>query len=217
MRDRKQRKGFSLIELLIAIVVLAILGAITITAGSAAQQRARVTSAMTVFDDYKAAFNTAIMDHPGLVNDREDTWLLPDGSGDGSAYTSVEAFKRLVGYMNKSLSEEQKLVVSADGKYYESVGNDPWGGKYVLLEYPEVNGLTYWDPTTATAKASMRISIWCTGCDSDIVVPDATGVSTVRDYSKGIVIVDAAGDITSQTHGASDESIPFLDGKIHIK
>lgn len=218
MKGRKARKGFSLIELLVAIIVLGILGAITIVAGSAAQQRARVTSAMTVFSDYKTAFNTAVMDHPGLVNDRENTWKGSDGTGDGSTYTSQEAFKRVVAYMNRALSENLQLELSEDGKYYQSRGNDPWGGKYVLLEYPEVEGISYWDPTQVGSRNSMRFSIWCTGPDSDIVVPDANGIVTVRTFSIGIAIVDAAGDITFQTHGAQDgDQKPFTDATIHIQ
>ena len=94
MRKKQSRKGFSLIELLVAIVVLAILGTITITAGTSAQRRARITSAMTVFSDYRSAFNTAIMDHPGLVNDREELWVGPDGTDTGVMYTSMWSLER---------------------------------------------------------------------------------------------------------------------------
>lgn len=216
MKRQKARKGFSLIELLVAIVVLAILGAITITAGTAAQRRARVTSAMTVFDDYKSAFNTAVMDHPGLVNDREDAWTAPDGTGTGTTYTSKASFDRLVGYMNNSLSNDLQLTWNVDG-YYESKGNDPWGGKYVLLEYPGSDRTEYWDFSTFDNKAALRLSIWCTGPDSDIIVPDVTdGNVTVRDHSVGITIQDVSGNISSETHGSTTESKPFLDSKIHI-
>lgn len=218
MRKKQSRKGFSLIELLVAIVVLAILGTITITAGTAAQRRARVTSAMTVFSDYRSAFNTAIMDHPGLVNDREELWVGPDGTDTGVMYTSKEAFKRLVGYMNSSLSADLQLVPSADGPYYESKGNDPWGGKYVMLEYPDIpGGLSYYDPTQPHSKATICMSIWCTGVDSDIIIPDENGLVTVRDFSVGIAVMDHAGDLSSETHGSTDVSKPFLGATMRLK
>lgn len=213
--ERKKRKGFSLVELLVAIVVLGILGAITITAGTSAQRRARITSAMTVFDDYKAAFNTAVMDHAGLVNDREDAWN--EALNSGLTYSSKEGFARLVANMNRSLSTELKLVWNDTGKYYESTGNDPWGGKYVLLECPSDAATDmYWDPTQPANKAAMRMSIWCTGIDSDIIIPES-GVVKVRDISVGIVIKDEAGDLSYVTHGASDEALPFIDNIIHIQ
>lgn len=215
MKRQKARKGFSLIELLVAIVVLAILGAITITAGTAAQRRARVTSAMTVFDNYRLAFNTAVMDHPGLVTDREDAWVAPDGTGTGALYTSKESFDRLVGYMNRSLSLDLQLTWNADG-YYESSGNDPWGGKYVLLEYPGSDSPDYWDFSTFDNKAALRLSIWCTGPDSDIIIPDGDNCVLIRDHSVGIAIQDVSGNITSETHGSTTEVRPFLDSKIRI-
>ncbi len=216
MKCRK-RKGFSLIELLVAIVVLGILGAITIAAGSAAQQRARITSAMTVFDDYKSAFNTAVMDHPGLVNDRLDTWTAPDGTGIGATYSSKDAFARLVANMNRALSTELKLTWNDTNKCYESTGEDPWGGKYVLLECPsDATTDDKWDPTTTDNQAAMRMSIWCTGIDPYIVVPES-GVVTVRDISVGIVIEDKAGNLNYTTHGAQDGLKPFTDNIIHIQ
>lgn len=238
MERRKARKGFSLIELLIAIVVLAILGAITLVAGSSAQKRARITSAMTVFDNYKAAFDTAVMDHPGLVNDRLDNWVWKDESVSPAVerpYNTVQAYKRLVGLMNKSLSDELKFVPSADGRYYESVGTDPWGGKYVLLEYPVVGDVSYFDPTQANSQASLRFSIWCTGLDSDIIKPDAASAPSttdpalsaealarivgwvrVRDYSVGITLNDTAGNFSYVTHGSNDGPYPYTDAYIPI-
>lgn len=221
MKKKKARKGFSLIELLVAIVVLAILGAITITAGTAAQRRARVTSAMTVFSDYRTAFNTAMMDHPGLVKDRWNTWVGADGTETGQNYDSKKAFSRLIGYMNLSLSNDLKLKWNDTG-YWESNGTDPWGGHYVILEYPTVpadaDGLgaeDLYDPTTYPNQPTMCLSIWCTGPDSDIVIPD-NGLVEVRDFSVGIGIKNSSGNISYLTHGASDEKLAYTGATIHI-
>lgn len=221
MRRKKARKGFSLVELLIAIVVLAIIGGITIVAGTSAQKRARITSAMTVFDNYASAFNTAVMDHPGLVNDRADAWAASLAPSDAVPYSTLGAYSRLVGYMNKSLSDELRLVPSEDKTHYESVGNDPWGGKYVLLEYPEIGGEVF-DPESSSNQATMKISIWCTGLDSDIIPPKSDTPITnydpveIRDYSVGVVLMDRAGDITKETQGSVDEDPPFLGATIPI-
>lgn len=231
MKYTRKRKGFSLVELLVAIVVLGILGAITITAGTSAQRRARVTSAMTVFDDYKNAFNTAIMDHAGLVNDREDAWT--EAMNNGMTYSSHEGFARLVGNMNRVLSNELSLVWNDTGKYWESVGNDPWGGKYVLLECPVDTDVSsdkeyYWDPTQAQNKACLRCSIWCTGNDPHIIVPEA-GIVTIRDISIGISLryetlyqdpttgVRRETGIHYTTHGAQDGDMPYIDQTIHVQ
>lgn len=230
MRKQKARRGFSLIELLIAIVVLSIIGAITAFAGISAQRRARITSAMTVFDNYKNAFNTALMDHPGMVNDRYDDFTAKDGSLAGTVYTSVSAYEKLVGLMNRSLSDELQLSLNSSGLYYESAGEDPWGGKYVLHCYPEKEGVTdYWyfgedgstDPSRQALaianKSTMRVSIWCSGLDSDIILPDSDGRIIIRDISVGIGLVDEAGTFTYTTHGGSDNVLAYKDHIIRSK
>ena len=219
MRDGKSRKGFSLIELMIAVVVLGIIGAITVTAGTSAQKRARVTSAMTVFDNYKAAFNTAIMDHPGLVTVQDESYRAEKGHDTVTHnYVPVAAFESLVGYMNRSLSDDLKLELEPGGKYYQSHSEDPWGGKYVMLAYPEdpASSFNQWDfQNDRGNRSTLRLSIWCTGPDSDIIVPDTTsGEVEIREISVGLTLVDSAGTLTAVTHGGEDGTMPYLGWKI---
>ncbi len=223
---KKSRKGFSLVELLIAVAVLGILGAITFVAGSSAQRRARVTSAMTAFDDYRSAFDTAIMDHPGVVTDRSDLWEkgTAEGGAPGAQYTSKDAFANIVQLMNKSLDDKLTLEWDDGLKAYASRGEDPWGGKYVLLEYPEKVGdnifdLTKTPPDTGAYRATMCFSIWCTGPDAGIVDPSDPAVSvntSVSDGSVGCTYMDKAGDLISEMHGAQDGELPFTGSVIHF-
>lgn len=214
--NKKHRKGFSLVELLVAASILSLLGGALLVSGMSAQHKARITSVMTVFDDYSLAFRQACMLHPGIVNDREKAW-----GSNGSSYSTSKGMERIVKYMNESLSEQLKLVLSADGKYYESVGNDPWGGKYVLLEYPDTSGLpggkSYYDPTTVDSFASMRVSIWCSGANKDITTVDGSGFSSVSEKDVGCTLVNVAGDLSFDTHGLDDSSCPFTGAKIKIK
>lgn len=220
MKHNKKRKGFSLIELLVAIVVLAILGTITITAGSSAQRRARVTAAMTVFDDYKNAFNTAILSHAGLVTDPEDAWK--ESITGGTAYSSKNSYARLVKNMNDSLSPDLKLVWN-DAGYWESAGSDPWGGKYIMLEYPVDPADDKWSLQATEAywedignRASLRCSIWCSGIDPHIVIPES-GTVEVRDISVGMVMRNDAGTITFKSHGATNGELPFEGNIIYVQ
>ena len=70
------RKGFSLVELLIAVVVLGILGAMLIAAGTAAQNKARVSVASNDIDSVRNAVYTAFMMKPQVMQytDNTDNW-----------------------------------------------------------------------------------------------------------------------------------------------
>lgn len=213
---RKKRSGFSLIELLIGVVVLGILGALMLSSGGSAQNKARVTAAMTGFENYSTAFNTAMMTHPGIATDRWDAWK----SDGGVSYTTKDAMSRIVTYMNQNLSEELQLVWSDEKHCYASKGTDPWGGNYVLLEHPVVLdesgvpiGLGFEPQELSPA---MRFSIWCTGPDAEIATPSGT-YSTVRDYSVGCAYSCVAGNVTNILHGASDGALPFVGATITIK
>ena len=104
-----------------------------------------------------------------------------------------------------------------------------------MLEYPVVEGVSYFDPNEANSQASIRFSIWCTGLDSDIVKADPSsapttvtpalssdaltrivGWSRVHDYSVGITLNDTAGNFTYATHGSNDGPYPYTDAYIPI-
>lgn len=106
------RKGFSLVELLIAVVVLGILGAMLIAAGTAAQNKARVSVASNDIDSVRNAVYTAFMMKPQVMQytdstpnwarmivenintELDENWqwtLLEDKSADGTTNTNFKS------------------------------------------------------------------------------------------------------------------------------
>lgn len=206
MKKQKARKGFSLVELLIAVVVLGILSAIAINTGTTAQKRARVTAALTGLSDYETAFTTAVVTHPGVMGDREEAW-----GTDGSSYTANEAFKRLVFYMNESLEADLQLVWNPLTNCFESQKGDPWGGKYTLTEYPLPEGETDgYDPTTGSGLKAMRVSIWATGNDAGIIAKKVISADSV-----GVGLTYQGGNVSTHYHGVNDE-YPYTDWRLNI-
>lgn len=206
----RRRLGFSLVELIIAIVVLAILGTITFAAGSSSQKRARITAAMTVLDDYESAFETAMLNHAGIANDRKAEWTNNSGA---TGYSSERAFSRLVEEMNKALSADKQFKWDSANKYWVSTGTDPWGGNYLLLEHPTA---TYWDASVEANKATMSCSIWASGADDNIRTP-VDGHVTVTTDSVGMAIISKQGTITKETYGDINGPKSFTGNTIHVQ
>lgn len=202
-KQKKQCKGFSLVELLIAIVVLGILAGMLINSGVSAQRKARITAAMTVLRDYDAAFSTACLTHPGLMSDRAEAW-----GDDGTGYTTKAAMERVVGYMNDSLEPSSQLRWDDTNQRYESVGDDPWGGKFVLTEFPlESDTASGYNPLEvgSVAESAMRLAIWATGVDASIEAE-----KKVNKVSVGLALEYRNGYTQSYFHGV-DEQYPYID------
>ncbi len=197
-KQKRKRQGFSLVELLIAIVVLGILAGMLINSGVSAQRKARVTAAMTVLRDYDAAFSMACLTHPGIMTDREEAW-----GADGTGYTTKAAMERVVTYMNESLEASSQLRWDDTNQRYESVGEDPWGGKFVLTEFPlETETSSGYNPleSGSVAESAMRLAIWATGIDASIEVE-----KKVSKVSVGLAMEYRNGFTQSYFHGVNDE------------
>lgn len=182
---RKTRSGFSLVELLIAVVVLGILAMMVLNSGSAAQYKARVTTAMSALENYQTAFNTVVLENPGVMKDREEAW-----GDDGSGYTTKTAMERLVIKMNKLLDEKLVFVWDNVSNYYRSTSTDPWGGYYILMEFPHPEGdNSGYDPTAGIGLSAMRCSIWASGVDENVVMQHKVSENSIGCtflYQKGI-------------------------------
>lgn len=203
----KRRHGITLVELLGVMVVLGILSIIAVGGVLSSQESARETTASSAISAYNDAFTTACITNPGIVSDR---YVIVSGGG---TYGSQEGFKRLVKYMNEVLEDTLDLHWDDSLKCYTSAGSDPWGGKYVMLEYPtgSASGADYSDPAAAGNEAVMACSIWCTGNTDDILVG-----KSVTDDCYGIGLVFTGGLGSSQYQRFNDQ-FDFTDCPLEFK
>lgn len=183
---RRRVVGTTLIELLGVMAVLAILA--TVAAGGVlfAQEKARISSAETSISAYRDAFISACSAHPGLVGDREAAW-----GADGSAYTSERGLQKLVIYMNEYLDGALALSWDPTNRYFKSFGTDPWGGYYILTDFPRVPGGTnYYDPTVPGNEGIVSASVWVTGNNDSILLDQVVGE---KSYGACLVFKDGLG------------------------
>jgi len=130
----KQRKGFTIVELLIVIVVIAVLAAISIVAYNGIQQRARNSQAATVIQAYKKA----LLQY-ATINQAYPTALsacLGDDYPETGVYTAVNnraCFRTnsTGGILNTSFNNEIKPFLGGKTPTPNNTvfgdGSTPWG------------------------------------------------------------------------------------------
>lgn len=198
--------GMTLVELLGVMAVLAILAAVGIGGIMSAQTRARETSVATALSAYEDAFVSVFATSPGVAKDRSNNWI------DEATYTSEEALKRLIHHMNQALDDQLDLRWDSSLKCYTSYGTDPWGGNYVLTEYPILaDGTSYFDASAAGNEARMCVAVWATG-NNDAVKQTKTIMEDC--YGVGLMFVD--GTATALYQGLNDE-YNFTDATVKMQ
>lgn len=203
----RRRRGMTLVELLGVMIVLGILSIIAVGGVLSSQERARETTASSAISAYNDAFTTACITNPGIVSDR---YVIVKGGG---TYGSQEGFKRLIKYMNEVLEDTLDLYWNDSLKCYMSMGKDPWGGNYVMLEYPtgSSTGADYTDPSAVGNEAVMACSIWCTG-NTDAIL---TGKTVTEDcYGIGLVFTDGLG---TKYYQRFNEQFDFTGSPLEFK
>lgn len=207
---KSKRKGITLIELLGVMVVMAILMAIAISGVMAAQRRAREVKALSALEGYHSAFLSAAETHPSIFGDRIEQW-----GTDGSTYKSKAAFERTVTFMNATLDVELKMSWDDTTKLWTSNETDPWGGHYVLMEYPTSSSspdTNYYDCSAGENGYDVfAFSIWCTG-NNDYILSSSP---YIVDEIYGIGITFSEGVVKETYHGFN-ELYPFTGYNIPL-
>lgn len=167
---KKTRKGFSLIELLIAVVVLGILGAMLLASGSAAQNKARVAVASSDIDAVKGAVYTAFMAKPQMMQYKDD---------------DATKIKAIVDNINAELDEGWKFemfesgIASSGAVAYTAIQRDPWDNPYFLYVFTDSFTTTYASgrgDTSAEKQENLKPADSCLYVVIASAGPNGTGV-----------------------------------------
>ena len=144
------RKGFTIVELLIVIVVIAILASISVVAYNGVQDRARNAQIATAADVYKKALEMYRVDHGeypsgqaclGLVSD----YPAKDGFAAGQCmYSSVHGVSwsvnngindKLLKYISRNPELPSTQTKIHDFYYRGMLYGKESGGSYIYLQY----------------------------------------------------------------------------------
>lgn len=201
---KKARKGFSLVELLIAVVVLGILGAMLIAAGTAAQNKARVSVASNDIDSVRNAVYTAFMMKPQVMQ-------YTDGTANWA--------QTVVNNINEELDENWQWELLPEVKNAANGApssgpiaqtprmRDPWNNPYTMYIYTDSFTTTYRDETGTQnlpeSDSVMYVVIASAG-------PNGTGAgmgyqgNIAVDATSGIAVGGSRANMVNNTDGIDD-------------
>lgn len=193
------RKGFSLVELLIAVVVLGILGAMLLAAGTAAQTKARVAVASNDIDSVRNAVYTAFTMKTGFMQMHE----------------SKTTFQTLVEAINAELDENWEWEPIGGGEYADHSGaiaqtkvqRDPWGNPYTMYVYTDDHTVKYASGRGETAADKREHLNPADSCIYLVIAsagPNGTGVGQGFDGQNGTGGPAAADNCVNNTDGIDD-------------
>lgn len=130
--DRRGRGGFTLVEMLLVLVILATLAAIVYPKVMGRSEQARVTAAQTQIANFKTALDAYEVDNGKYPQGR-------NGLND--------------------LLVQPRDAVSWHGPYLESIPKDPWGGDYVY-ECPGKHNPSSYDISSPGPGGQNPIGNW---------------------------------------------------------
>ncbi len=205
----RARKGFSLVELLIAVVVLGILGAMLIAAGTAAQNKARISVASNDIDSARNAVYTALMMNPSVAQftDASSGWQ-----------------KSIVDMVNAELDETWQwdlLDATAGAGTTGKSGaiaqtrtmRDPWDNPYTMFCYTDDFTEKYYADETSGNSVDAPTHMLNKSDSSFVLViasagPNGTGVGAGLngELGKGAVATGtpSAAEMINNTDGIDD-------------
>lgn len=170
----RRTRGFTLVELLVVISIIAVLAAAGFTVGTKAIERARTVTALATCTALESAVNSFFTEYGSLPT--EQTEDLPVARTD----TDLALLEVLLGTDTTLNTRGVKFLSVKDGKsnrnglIYNAAGNklkglyDPWGGPYnVMMDGDYDEKLTVQPKGSSRPKTlnGRRVAAWSDGKD----------------------------------------------------
>ncbi len=213
-KTRKQRKGFSLVELVVVILIIAILAVAVFAGGSAVIKKSQVSRTTSDLHNFSVAVEAFLNETPSVAN--------------MSSYKDMSD-KKVLDSLNAGLAEDYKLslltgaetggnITTTNGapsdtdKYFiaKSAKTDAWDNPYyVVFDTVDRNG---------SGKSDFFITVISAGPDAKTVVDGAIGGSNTLASGKAddvfLLVQYTDGDVTAVTYNCASDAEKIVTNQL---
>lgn len=213
-KTRKQRKGFSLVELVVVILIIAILAVAVFAGGSAVIKKSQVSRTTSDLHNFSVAVEAFLNETPSVAN--------------MSSYKDMSD-KKVLDSLNAGLAEDYKLslltgaetgenITTTSGapsdtdKYFiaKSAKTDAWDNPYyVVFDTVDRNG---------SGKSDFFITVISAGPDAKTAVDGAIGGSNTLASGKAddvfLLVQYTDGDVTAVTYNCASDAEKIVTNQL---
>jgi prepilin-type N-terminal cleavage/methylation domain-containing protein len=182
--NKAAKHGFTLVELLVVIVIIAILATLGFTVGAGALHKARKVTALSSATNVANAVEQfyseyhVLPDPTETAEDDNEPAFKTDSAGDGVTLLDIlagfedEQNERKIRFLSVKEAEKGNrggIVYNDDGNAVEGLF-DPWGEPfYIVLDYNYDGRLEFRPSSAYTYDAKLnnkRVAVYCLGTDT---------------------------------------------------
>ena len=210
-KQRKARKGFSLVELVVVILIIAILAVAVFAGGSAVIKKSQVSRTTSDLHNFSVAVESTLNENPGVANIATDS-------------STKHEITDIMNKLNANLPEDYKLekiaaaqtsgnitydYTGADGGTYivaKSAKTDAWDNNYyVVLDATDRN---------SNGKSDFFITVISAGPDAKTDVDGTIGGTNSGSKADDVFLLVqyTDGDVAAVTYNCSSDSSKILNG-----
>ena len=188
----KNRKAFSLVELVIVILIIAVLAVAVFAGGSKTIRKSQVSRAVSDLHNFSIAVETVLNENPNVANITATTDY--DDTTNDAVVTALNKllaadYQLTSGHANANTTNITETT-GTKGVVFESAKTDPWGNHYyVIFDSQDLHGAKHSD---------FYITVLSAGPDAKTALCGAIGTDDIF-----MLAQYTDGDVTSTTYDMS--------------